>query len=288
MISQIDISGFRSIKEAKIPLKKLNILYGQNGSGKSSVMYAPYVFRNFFKKPNQPLNNLFNFGWIDLGGFNSIISHPEEDNLLEIGITVSNEWARSGDISGMPVSFSLNLSPEYGASLNITEGQKNNSENNFQRIGFSLPYQRSVLETIQLYGHTVKWDGLSFYETVGDSENSTAVWNLNELPAIIKEIALIPIYRGFFQHTFSVESNDYEDKVAYSIRQSIVDLEPSLDVYVRKIFGKIFRFVASPRGQLFSLKTQNKWGMTTDLVNEGFGVNQAVYMLIHKHPNIIK
>ena len=35
MISQIDISGFRSIKEAKIPLKKLNILYGQNGGNES-------------------------------------------------------------------------------------------------------------------------------------------------------------------------------------------------------------------------------------------------------------
>jgi len=53
MITQIDISGFRSIKEQQIPLKKFNILYGPNGSGKSSVMYAAYVMRNFFVNPGK-------------------------------------------------------------------------------------------------------------------------------------------------------------------------------------------------------------------------------------------
>lgn len=60
MITQIDISNFRSIKQQSIPLKKFNILYGTNGSGKSSVGYAPYVFRNFYVNPNQRLNSLFN------------------------------------------------------------------------------------------------------------------------------------------------------------------------------------------------------------------------------------
>src|SRR5260221_13370952 len=86
MIKKIKIFNFRSIVEQELTIKGLNIIYGPNGSGKSSAMYAPYVFRNFFVNPNQRLNNLFNLGFINLGGFKDIILSHDESRPISIDI----------------------------------------------------------------------------------------------------------------------------------------------------------------------------------------------------------
>src|SRR5580692_7665388 len=102
MFQQIDIFNFRSIKKQSVPLKKINILYGPNGSGKSSVMYAPYVFRNFCLNPNQRLDSLFNLGFMNLGGLDNISSQREY-----VDITLKKEVEI--DIWPKPLSFEYKL-----------------------------------------------------------------------------------------------------------------------------------------------------------------------------------
>ncbi|MEJ7677306.1 MAG: AAA family ATPase [Segetibacter sp.] len=97
MITQIDISSFRSIKKQEIPIKKFNILYGPNGSGKSSVMYAAYVIRNFFVNPGQQLNRLFNLGFINLGGFDNVI-YNKDYRPITISITSDKNFIGSDKI----------------------------------------------------------------------------------------------------------------------------------------------------------------------------------------------
>ena len=87
MITEIEISNFRSIDKCKLPVKKLNILYGPNGSGKSSILYAPYVMRNFFVNPNQKLNSLFNLGFINLGAYDNVCRINEFLSSIDISIT---------------------------------------------------------------------------------------------------------------------------------------------------------------------------------------------------------
>ena len=91
MITNLSIKNFRSIKAQDLELRKLNILYGPNGSGKSSVMYAPYVMRNFFINPNQRVNKLFDFGFINLGGFEEVVSRNEKLSDINISIAVDLE-----------------------------------------------------------------------------------------------------------------------------------------------------------------------------------------------------
>ena len=45
-LKQIEIKGFRSIKDASLELRKLNVLIGANGAGKSN-------FVSFFKMLNE-------------------------------------------------------------------------------------------------------------------------------------------------------------------------------------------------------------------------------------------
>jgi predicted ATPase len=46
MLTSLDIAGFRSIREQKVDLAPLTVLYGPTASGKSSLLYAPLVLRN--------------------------------------------------------------------------------------------------------------------------------------------------------------------------------------------------------------------------------------------------
>jgi hypothetical protein len=53
MITQLGIRNFRSIEEADIQLGRINVFYGPTASGKSSVLYALLVLKNFVANPNR-------------------------------------------------------------------------------------------------------------------------------------------------------------------------------------------------------------------------------------------
>lgn len=55
MISKLVIENFRSIEKADLPLGKITVLTGANNSGKSSLLYALLVLRDFLMNPNQSL-----------------------------------------------------------------------------------------------------------------------------------------------------------------------------------------------------------------------------------------
>ena len=96
----------------------------------------------------------------------------------------------------------------------------------------------------------------------------------------IKRIEVISVKRGFFSPIFSTEQATDESLFAMQIRDEGNSFESKIDYYFKQLFNKTFRFVAIPGSTSFYLKTQNAKGFTTDLVNEGFGVNQSLYILI--------
>ena len=272
MIKQVDIANFRSIKEQSIPLKKLNILYGPNGSGKSSVMYAPYVFKNLCINPNQRLDSLFNLGFINLGGYKNIVDSGEygykilsitfhigigePDHNIEYKVDLDNEDGVLGSI----------LSFKYRA---ISE-----------TIPLELPSSLMKKVPVKIDDSTFYWNGFTF-ETHENTYTSTAiVTGLNKIYESVKNIEIISVRRGFFNPIFSTEQASEESLFAMQIREEGSNFESLIDHYFKQIFDKTFRFVAIPGSTSFYLRTQNKKGFTIDLVNEGFGVNQTIYMLI--------
>ena len=49
----LEIKNFRSVKEQKIELAPITLVYGANGAGKSSLLYALLTLKNIILNPNQ-------------------------------------------------------------------------------------------------------------------------------------------------------------------------------------------------------------------------------------------
>ncbi|MEM3738772.1 MAG: AAA family ATPase, partial [Thermoplasmata archaeon] len=64
MLSRIKISGFRSLEDVDIELAPLTVLYGPTASGKSSLLYALIVFKNFLTDPGRKVNSFMDLGFM--------------------------------------------------------------------------------------------------------------------------------------------------------------------------------------------------------------------------------
>ncbi|WP_153796714.1 AAA family ATPase [Foetidibacter luteolus] len=273
MLDSLLLENFRSIGFLNLPLKKFNVLYGPNGSGKSSVAYATYAMRNFFVNPSQRLDSLFNLGFINLGGYENITS---EGNSVSISLTkqIDLQSLMPGMIDA-EFKYALKLNDTFPPS-SITYEVGNVSES----ILIDHPYNLSKKIEVKFEDYSLTWNGLVF-ETINESQKTRLlVIQLNKLFEEIKNIELISVKRGFFSPIFSTEQANEEALFAMQIRDEGVSFESKIDYYFKQLFNKTFRFVAIPGSTSFYLRTQNSKGFTTDLVNEGFGVNQTLYMLI--------
>ena len=65
----LQYQNFRSLRDAKIDIAPLTVIYGSNGSGKSSMIYGLLTLRNFLTNPNQNGPSLFSYFSIGLGGW---------------------------------------------------------------------------------------------------------------------------------------------------------------------------------------------------------------------------
>lgn len=69
MITKVTVENFRSIERTELELASLVLLYGPTASGKSSLLYAPIVLKNFILNPEPPGRwllspRLHGFGWL--------------------------------------------------------------------------------------------------------------------------------------------------------------------------------------------------------------------------------
>ena len=55
---QLHIKNFRSIENLSLHLAPITLLYGHNGTGKSSALYAPLTMKNIVMNPMQPVEGL--------------------------------------------------------------------------------------------------------------------------------------------------------------------------------------------------------------------------------------
>ncbi len=91
MITSVSIKNFRSIESMELSLGKINVLTGANNSGKSSVIYALLVLKNAVTNPNQTVDGLFNFEFINLGPFKeNVYKKNVGKRKIKVGVSVSN------------------------------------------------------------------------------------------------------------------------------------------------------------------------------------------------------
>ncbi len=297
MIKKIKISNFRSIKDVEIELSKINLIYGGTATGKSSILYSLLVLKNFVKNPNQQIDGFFNLGFINLGGFDSCVFNHDSDREIKIGFSTENG--------------------EYVVNFKKTQAKINQKfEKTEMKEDFPIPYPVNKNFTFDFeQEYTINWNGI--HSSVVPKQPSIQTQQkareltekLNSIPSILDGVDIVPHRRGFFKPVYSpsqVSINPTtEDEIATIIIND-TNLSPKISVDLERIVNRDFRLHTPPGTATVYFKTTDKSTRTpTDLVNDGFGVNQIVYMLakihragiktilieepeIHLHPNVIR
>ncbi|MDI6734677.1 MAG: AAA family ATPase [bacterium] len=286
MINKIKISNFRSIENAEVEIVPLTILYGPTASGKSSLLYALIVLKNFITNPNQQSDGFFNLGFMNLGGFDNCVFNQKKEKSIDIHISFDDG--------------------EYGISLEKSSGDIFlNSEIIRMNAKVSIPYAlnqsfafmiRTNKDKIEKYN--VNWNGIlssvSPEQPTAETQQNAAEISqqLNQIPEYLKKIDIAPHKRGFFKPNYSPTqiSPDptSEDEVATIIIND-PNLAPKISVDLEKILNRDFRTYTAPGTATVFFQSTDKSSRTPAyLVNEGFGVNQIVYILAKIHRPEIK
>jgi hypothetical protein len=282
MITSISIKNFRSIEAAELALGPIAVLYGPTSSGKSSLLYSALVLRNFLLNPNRQADGYFHLGFMDLGGFDACVFNHDPSRELSIAITHDSDDATS--------SYALALSKTTG-SIRLESGQLKMQAK--VSIPYALNQSFAFPHTEESEEYTINWNGIACTavpkKPTADSQQKAQVVaaRLNASAEVVKAIDIAPHNRGFFKPNYTPvgisPTPTTEDEVA-SIIINDPNLRGRISVYTEEIFGRDFWWHVSPgTATAFFHTTDKKSRMPVFLVNDGFGVNQVIYMLAKMH-----
>ena len=327
--------NFRSLEDVTLEVAPLTVIYGPNGSGKSSLIYGLLTLRSFLTNPNQNIPSLFAYPSISLGGHQEVVHRhwSNQSIYLSIGATSSSELSSE---------FAMTLFESGGAAGVFFEQQSIDRDNRISswpsslNLGFSIPYQanRQANDTFtfsssasrsreerDLYSKsipgTLLWNGISIAAQLNDGASSYAqeIWQLNQRANLPMELArqtgFVPLRRGFFKPIYNVANVSptlsNEDEVASLLASPTERFAPyEISSVIERIASRRIQPQAQIGTSTFSIDSiPIGKGVPASIVNEGFGINQLVYMLticlysrykmvaieepeIHLHPSMVR
>ena len=328
---KLHIKNFRSIKQLDLELAPITVLYGHNGTGKSSALYAPLTLKNIVVNPNQHVQGFFNYGFTSLGEFSEVIFDHNLNNELELGISLEAASVNLIDHEGADYGGGYDVEIDYRIAC------LSNSVGSFKfktllhdwdggtRVSIDLmceaasPDQESnyvLLSEIES-GKTFAWNGVSTNEVTisygdepGDMASGT-IKMLNLPTEELQRVSFVPLGRGFFHPLYSFghrrgSANSRTEQEVTDLLATDRHLEYAISRRMEKILNREFRIRNQIGSANFSLDSIDRHSnVAASLVNEGFGVNQLVYMLakvlhtdsgivcieepeIHLHPSAIR
>ena len=322
---QLHIKNFRSIKQLDLELAPITILYGHNGTGKSSALYAPLTMKHIVFHPHQEVSGFFNYRFARLGSFEDVIFDHNPSNELELGISLRTTYPNSEGYAVLDYRISC-LGDNSGSFQFKVDGLQGKTDE--VSLPVSFPYRKRNQSHIidDLTEEIFIWDGIKASGSIPISEfaieepleftNQKVIDDLtNEMmnsPAEeLRKVSFVPIVRGFFQPMYSLRHE--RNGSLMSVEQEVTNLlanDRRLEYVVSQRMEQILHRDFRVRGQIgtndFSLDSiDRKSSMSASLVNEGFGVNQLVYLLakvlhsdsgivcieepeIHLHPTAIR
>jgi AAA15 family ATPase/GTPase len=320
MIKSLNISNFKSLRTAKLPLGKITVLTGSNNSGKSSFIYSLLALKNTITNPNQSIDGCLTLPFINLGGFQQTVTNKEEDKQIGLEIVCEED-----DIE---VAYKLAMGKVSSfLEINCLRPYKFSA-----RLEIAFPYPANKVQEFEFETASLKvkynWNGVianilsvipadDFFNSgkpkdIPQAEidkNTAVIKSIFQVPiAEFTKIDFVPIRRGFTQPYYSpvplTAQISTEEQIA-SLLGHDRDLAGRVAFYLEKIVDRNFS-VYSPPGiaTIYLQTTDRKTGFTADLVNEGLGTNQLVTILvkilqknnkficidepeIHLHPTII-
>ena len=302
MLTKLSVQNLRSIEKCDVELAPITIFFGPTSAGKSTLFYALLVLRNFIINPNQALDGLFNLGFQNLGGFDACVFNHNLARAL--GVT-----AHFGERSS------------YGVHFRRTDADILQKSELLQMTAkVPIPYGANqtwpFTHVAAEEEFAINWNG--FASTVSSKSGTSDAQakavniaeNLNSAVEAIKRVDVCPHRRGFFKPSYSpaplTPTPTSEDEVATLIIND-QNSPPRISINTIEIFDRDFRTFTPPGTATTFLQTteQTEARVPGLLVNDGFGVNQVVYMLakihrpeaetilieepeIHLHPTVIR
>ena len=327
--------NFRSLEDVSLEVAPLTVVYGPNGSGKSSLIYGLLTLRNFLTNPNQNMPSLFSYPSISLGGFQEVAYRHSQSQAIALSIaaTSSNLLSskftltlqesgglvnlflddhfpdRSAEKLELPSSLGLEIAVPYRANQR-TDGE------------FAIGDRDDVEETGEGYAYTraegkLIWNGVSLGAQLNvDAPYHSALMarlaTESNLPMeLARQTGFVPLRRGFSKPASGLvdvsSALGNEEEVA-SLLAGSTDrfLVYEISGLVEKIANRRIQTQSQIGTSMFTIDSvPSGKGTPASIVNEGFGINQLVYMLticlysryrivaieepeIHLHPSMVR
>ena len=326
MLKSVRIENFRSIESAEVALGRVTVLFGPTSAGKSSLFYALLALRNFVLNPNQQADGLFNLGFQSLGGLEACVFNHSPSKSIAVtadfgagyyGVRIAKAEADITSCVGtfdmsakVPVPYAANQTwPYILEDVGDHEPSDTPSDTPSETPSDASPEAPAP-------EFNVNWNG--FASTVAPKEATAQTQAramilaklINAPVEALKRIDVCPHRRGFFKPSYTAvaltATPTTEDEVATLIIND-PDMAPRVSINTTEIFDRDFRTHTVPGTATTLLMTTELSGARVPghLVNDGFGVNQAVYILaklhrpevrtllieepeVHLHPTVIR
>ena len=331
----LSFQNFRSIEEATVEVAPLTVVYGPNGSGKSSLVYGLLTLKNFLNNPNQIIPSFFSYPSMSLGGRQEVVYRHIPEKSIVFSISISNEQEIS-------TNFDLTLHDSGGkADISFDERSARRDRRiamwpEFLGMSIALPYQvnqqvdtafaltpRRPAQVAQRGSEppsvpgTLFWNGVSLTARLSNETTaySDVLGQLSErvnLPLeIARQTGFVPLRRGFSKPIYSFSNVTpalaTEDEVA-SLLATPTERFTQYEIsrYVEKIANRRIQTQTQIGTSTFTIDSiPTGAGSPASIVNEGFGINQLVYLLticlhsrfkivaieepeIHLHPSMVR
>jgi Fe-S cluster assembly ATPase SufC len=304
VLKNLTVRNFKSIVEATMPFSTINVLIGENGSGKSSVAQALALLKQSLG--NQQLR--FSGDLLDLGGFSDVLSRSATTQQVEFGVEggmdVATSLARlvAGDDSTLAIFKDHLIADSSGISRYAAVRQLGHARFEAEwspRGGSQVSPQTVRVSTSSV---NVGGQGIIGYPmtTTGGSgplptdqvtwEQATGAVNgfINAGGSFLDRIYLVPAVRGIERQSYdlgeqpSSQFNSAEGsvRVGQALASTLAyrqDLEGRISSWMTKITQRdvVSRLTAGRKVTLGSVTNDN----TVNIINEGFGTNQLAHVL---------
>lgn len=315
MIKRVSINNFRSILHGNMELGKITVLTGANNSGKSSILYGLMALQDFIYNPNQSLEELFAFSFINLGGFEDVRNKYSDSGFIRFSVTVEQREAPESLVSyklalGRGQTFidlnTIYLKGPFSFAASLSIGLPYAANKEIQSVATFRETQQKV---------EFKWNGFKARLNPGSTLSAQEKIVLNVLLdspiTALTGTDFIPITRGFTKPYYNMVPMtgivNSEEEIATMLKsENRVDTLGQVNYYLEEIAERVLELPTNGAPGLFSLLAKDtKTGQINFLVNEGSGTNQLVTILakifqfgkkficidepeVHLHPSMVR
>ncbi len=326
----LQLQNFRSIRDAEIEIAPLTVIYGPNGSGKSSLIYGLLTLKNFLTNPNQNVASLFSYPSISLGGLQEVAHRHAMDKEVSLSMGVSNSEELSAKFTltldqsggGAEVAFAApedsdGLSWPENLELQITVPYRVNQQVDKPIIGTLHDPNMFPDEYRKFAAGRLIWNGTALLSETNnhgkthDDAIGKYVARSNLPMELARNTGFVPLRRGFSQPIYGLASVTSalatEDEVA-SLLASPTERFRQYEVsrYLEQAANRRIQVQPQIGTSSFTIDTiPLDGGVPSSISNEGFGINQLLYLLticlytpfkivaieepeIHLHPLLVR